>query len=112
MLNIVNQSQDIELLIHRYYEARWKRICMWREARASFRLKYFTTELISADQKGWEEFMDFEMQNPFRIEKVQVDEQDAEVVVMQPSRGTGGITWIYYLRNTENGWRIARRKVQ
>jgi hypothetical protein len=112
MLDIVNKSQEIELLIRRHYEMRWERICMWREARASFRLKYFTAELISVDQKEWEEFVDFESQNPFRVEKVQVDGQDAEVVVMQPSRGTGGITWIYYLRNTEHGWRIVRRKVQ
>lgn len=105
-------TEEIELLIRRYYEMRSRRIGMWRKARTSFRLKYFTAELISVDQRGWEEFMDFESQNSWRIEKVQVDGQEAEVVVTQPSMGAGEIGWIYYLRNTEYGWRIARRKVQ
>lgn len=85
---------------------------MWRKASASFRLKYFTAELISVDERGWEKFMDFGNQNPWRIEKVQVDGRDAEVVVTEPVLGAGEMGWIYYLRSTEDGWRIARRKAQ
>ncbi len=112
MLNIVNKSQEIELLIHRDYEIRRERICMWRKARESFRLKYFTAELASMDQTRWEELVGFESQNPFRVEKVQIDGQDAEVVVMQPCMGTGEIAWIYSLRDTEYGWKIAKRRVR
>lgn len=111
MLNIKNHEQEIELLIQRYYEMRWKRICLWREARTSFRLKYFTTQLVSQDDRWWEEFSNFENQNPFRIESIQVDGQEAEVVVIHPDMNGARMGRVCYLRHTEQGWRIARNRV-
>ena len=106
----MSSSKEIEWLIQRLFDARMNRIHVWRNARATYRSRYFTPELISSDQKGWEEYLGFESRNPLLIDRVQIDGHRAEVVVKQPSMLVGETVWLYHLSKTAEGWKISQRQ--